>query len=332
MADIASLLILGLRAGATPLMVRKAYIALSLRHHPDRGGDTQLFQRVAGAYSRLNGRGSGGGESAEELLRRVTREEAPSSWATRRESTEDGGVLRLEANPQLEAAFRYAGAARKHTDVLNDRAFRGYTFDATGAQCGPACLTHVTASKTSKAVACSSHKRAHACAPGVCCSDERACPMTILALANQWRARAAGVLSGAALEAHRCTPGACTWTELPSLRFPKAPAAPTRRIYVCATTGRPHICTPAQCRAGREQRVVDEQGALARQWRCGISQMPLGPLMPWTDGTTLQLGTGETMRLGGPTRGGGGGREHGSGKRSRGGRDEAGARSVHPRR
>jgi hypothetical protein len=120
--------------------------------------------------------------------------------------------------------------------------------------------------------------------------------MTVLCLAQQWRQRTPGALRGAALEAHRCTPAGCTWTELPALRHPRS-GPPLRRVFVCAAAGRPHICTASQCRAGREARVADERGGLARQWRCQISGAPLGPLMPWADGTTAALGTADAPRL-----------------------------------
>ena len=42
-ADYAAL---RLRPGATPIEVRRAYIELSRRHHPDKGGDATLFRRA----------------------------------------------------------------------------------------------------------------------------------------------------------------------------------------------------------------------------------------------------------------------------------------------
>jgi hypothetical protein len=130
--------------------------------------------------------------------------------------------------------------------------------------------------------------------------------MTILCLAQQWRSTAQRdgmrLLAGDALQQHRCSSTACRWTELTALRDPKdADGRQKRRqlrrqVFVCAVTGRPHICTSSQCRAGREAQVLDERGGLARQFKCAISGTALGPLMPWQDGTTLPLGT-EPLRI-----------------------------------
>ena len=292
-ADYAAL---QLRRGASAAEVRASYLSLSRRHHPDRGGDAALFRRVSQAYQRLSRPSSG--EASGPPAPRATRENAPAAWARPDAAPERGahGLLALEHDPRLEAAFRFAGETRKHLHVI-DRypAHAGWTFSANGSECGPSCLTHV-APATPDGVACSLHKRVHRCAAGVCCSEERACPMTVLCLAQQWRQREPGVLPAEALASHQCSPGKCRWTELPQLRHP-ARGPPQRRVYVCAASGRPHICTAAQCRAGREKQVLDERGGLARQWRCQISDMALGPLTPWQDGITLALGTAEVGRL-----------------------------------
>jgi hypothetical protein len=313
-ADYAAL---QLRRGASAADVRRAYHELSRRNHPDKGGDAALFRRIAGAHERLT-RGGGddarGGAAAGAPLTRTTREDAPSAWGDATRGARDdaaardrgGAPLALEHDPRLEAAFRFAGETRKHLSVLDAYpAHKGWTFDARGTECGPSCLTHITPA-TGGGVVCDLHKRVHRCAADVCCSAERACPMTVLCLANQWRARTRGVLTDAPLAAHRCSPAGCSWTELASLRHP-AKGPPSRRVFVCAAAGRPHICTAAQCRAGLEKRMVDERGGLARQWRCQISDMPLGPLMPWAEGTTLALGTGEALRLTGGAGGARGG-------------------------
>ena len=44
---------LGLCADALFADVRKAYRALALRHHPDKGGDAELFKDVQNAYEYL---------------------------------------------------------------------------------------------------------------------------------------------------------------------------------------------------------------------------------------------------------------------------------------
>ncbi|PIO52394.1 DnaJ domain protein, partial [Teladorsagia circumcincta] len=45
--------ILGLDQGADTAAVRKAYRELSKKLHPDRGGDAQMFDRIAKAYQAL---------------------------------------------------------------------------------------------------------------------------------------------------------------------------------------------------------------------------------------------------------------------------------------
>ncbi len=44
---------LGLAEGATPAQIRNRYRRLAMRHHPDRGGDTETLQRINNAYQRL---------------------------------------------------------------------------------------------------------------------------------------------------------------------------------------------------------------------------------------------------------------------------------------
>ncbi len=47
--------VLGVRAGAPPHEVRMAFRRFARLHHPDRGGDAQLFQSGIEAYGRLLG-------------------------------------------------------------------------------------------------------------------------------------------------------------------------------------------------------------------------------------------------------------------------------------
>jgi curved DNA-binding protein CbpA len=44
---------LGLTTEATPGDVKRAYRALALEHHPDRGGDPEEFRRVTNVYRAL---------------------------------------------------------------------------------------------------------------------------------------------------------------------------------------------------------------------------------------------------------------------------------------
>lgn len=175
-ADFAAL---QLRRGASAAEVRAAYLALSRRHHPDRGGDAALFRRVNQAYAHLSrgeGGGGAGGASGGPPAQRATKENAPTAWARPDAAARAPGPLRLEQDPRLEAAFRFAGETRKHLNVI-DRypAHAGWTFSASGSECGPGCLIHI-APATPDGVACAQHKRVHRCAAGVCTADAPAVP------------------------------------------------------------------------------------------------------------------------------------------------------------
>lgn len=43
--------VLNLEAGASIAEVKKQYRVLSLKHHPDKGGDEAMFMKLAKAYS-----------------------------------------------------------------------------------------------------------------------------------------------------------------------------------------------------------------------------------------------------------------------------------------
>ena len=46
--------VLGVDESATPAEIKKAYRKLSLKHHPDKGGDANLFKEVTRAYEVLS--------------------------------------------------------------------------------------------------------------------------------------------------------------------------------------------------------------------------------------------------------------------------------------
>lgn len=46
--------ILGVKENATQDEIKKAYKKLAMKHHPDRGGDTKLFQSISQAYDTLS--------------------------------------------------------------------------------------------------------------------------------------------------------------------------------------------------------------------------------------------------------------------------------------
>ena len=54
---------LGLRKGATPEEIKKAYKRLAREHHPDKGGDSDAFIKIHDAYESLQG-GGGSSEAA----------------------------------------------------------------------------------------------------------------------------------------------------------------------------------------------------------------------------------------------------------------------------
>ena len=57
--------ILGVPEDATASQVRKAYLRLALKKHPDKGGDVDEFRKLQEAYEQLRD-GSGGVEEAKE--------------------------------------------------------------------------------------------------------------------------------------------------------------------------------------------------------------------------------------------------------------------------
>jgi curved DNA-binding protein len=46
--------VLGLKRGATPEEIKKAYRSLAMKHHPDRGGNEAKFKEIAAAYEVLS--------------------------------------------------------------------------------------------------------------------------------------------------------------------------------------------------------------------------------------------------------------------------------------
>ena len=46
--------ILGVGKDATPKELRKAYLQLSLKHHPDKGGDPEEFKKITEAHEALS--------------------------------------------------------------------------------------------------------------------------------------------------------------------------------------------------------------------------------------------------------------------------------------
>lgn len=46
--------ILGVTPTATPDEIRAAFRRLAMKHHPDRGGDPEEFQKIKAAYERLS--------------------------------------------------------------------------------------------------------------------------------------------------------------------------------------------------------------------------------------------------------------------------------------
>lgn len=62
---------LGIDSSATPDEIKEAYRRLAKKHHPDKGGDTETFQRIKAAYEALIGEPEPDNERAK-LLARVS--------------------------------------------------------------------------------------------------------------------------------------------------------------------------------------------------------------------------------------------------------------------
>ena len=60
--------LLGLEVGASPKERKKAYRRLAVQHHPDKGGDAEMFKAVHAAYEYLKKEGTGGRNNVEEVL------------------------------------------------------------------------------------------------------------------------------------------------------------------------------------------------------------------------------------------------------------------------
>ena len=45
--------ILGIKYGASREEVRKAFLKLAHQHHPDKGGDAEVFKKISAAYAQL---------------------------------------------------------------------------------------------------------------------------------------------------------------------------------------------------------------------------------------------------------------------------------------
>ena len=45
---------LGVSKGASSKEIKTAYRKLAMKHHPDKGGDTEVFKRITGAYDVLS--------------------------------------------------------------------------------------------------------------------------------------------------------------------------------------------------------------------------------------------------------------------------------------
>lgn len=66
-----SLEVLGLSRGARAAQIKKAYRQLSLRHHPDKGGNAEVFKKLKAAYEYLMApRGAGGRRRRRRTARR----------------------------------------------------------------------------------------------------------------------------------------------------------------------------------------------------------------------------------------------------------------------
>ena len=134
---------LDLDSGATVEEVKAAYHRLSRAHHPDRGGDTDAFQRISAAYAALVGPSSGktvipyGGAlcpsrcpsnaARKEIVRCILVAPDASFWLTLDEKevivmTREARVVAVEAKADTALLSWYA--LRTQTPVFRSRSER----------------------------------------------------------------------------------------------------------------------------------------------------------------------------------------------------------------
>ena len=86
-------IVLGLDHDATTADVRRAYRAAAKIHHPDKGGDGELFKEILNAYETLSDEWRRGCYDAELLAEEDARKRKRAARAAAVSATETRGVL-----------------------------------------------------------------------------------------------------------------------------------------------------------------------------------------------------------------------------------------------
>lgn len=116
-----ALQLLGLDAGASPLQAKAAFRAAAKQHHPDVGGDAEMFKKMAEAYEVLTGKL----QPRPEQPRRPAWEEEYDPWSTpapapeprrkpvvrRASGTVEGPTLEMAIDQLVALAQRFAQPA-----------------------------------------------------------------------------------------------------------------------------------------------------------------------------------------------------------------------------
>ena len=100
---------LNLSSGADSQSVKRAYLDLAKRHHPDVGGDTMRFQHIANAYDLLSGAQRRGERSVaqqyEDLMKKRAQEPRIIRWLWR------GPAFRIKMQIKLATMVGLFGLA-----------------------------------------------------------------------------------------------------------------------------------------------------------------------------------------------------------------------------